>query len=234
MAMSENALAENDRVAGLLHAQSMAADLFAETERSLIRPGTTELQLSKAIHQLAAERFGVTTHWHKRIVRAGPNTLRPYREDPPNLTIQPDDILFLDFGPVFEAWEADFGRTYVLGNDALKQRLRDDLEPAFQAAKAHFKANPYITGAELYRFAGRLAEAAGWQFGGTIAGHLVGEFPHESIPGNRVLQNIMPGNNKPLESIDSRGNRRHWILEIHLIDREREIGGFYEDLLTIG
>jgi Xaa-Pro dipeptidase len=26
-----------------------------------------------------------------------------------------DDIVFADFGPVFEGWEADFGRTWVIG-----------------------------------------------------------------------------------------------------------------------
>jgi hypothetical protein len=61
----------------------------------------------------------------------------------------------------------------------------------------------------------------------------VGEFPHESIPGARVMKNIMPGNDAPLESVDSQDRRRHWILEIHLIDRARQIGGFYEELLTV-
>jgi Xaa-Pro aminopeptidase len=231
--MADTILTENDRAAALRHAQRMAAALFDEAERTLIRSGITEQQLSNDIHALAAERFGVEAHWHKRVVRAGPNTLRPYREDPPDLTIQPDDILFLDFGPIFEAWEADFGRTYVLGDDPVKHRLRGDLEPIFRAAKAHFLANPQITGAELYDFAASLAKEAGWHFGGEIAGHLVGEFPHERIPGNRVWQNIMPGNTRPLESVDSFGRRRHWILEIHLVDRVREIGGFYEELLTV-
>jgi Xaa-Pro aminopeptidase len=176
----------------------------------------------------------VKAHWHKRIVRAGPNTLRPYREDPPDLMIQPDDILFLDFGPVFEDWEADFGRTYVLGDDPAKHRLVHDLESIFRATKAHFLAHPRITGAELYEDAASRAKQAGWDFGGEIAGHLVGEFPHERIPGHRVWQNIMPGNTVPLEGLDTQGRRRHWILEIHLIDRARDIGGFYEELLTIG
>jgi Xaa-Pro aminopeptidase len=231
--MAETALTEEDRVAALRHAQHMAAALFEESERSLVRPGITELRLSNDIHALAAERFGVAAHWHKRVVRAGPNTLRPYRDDPPDLTIQPDDILFLDFGPIFEDWEADFGRTYVLGDDPVKHRLRDDLKPIFQAAKAHFLAHPLITGAELYDVACTLAQQAGWRFGGSIAGHLVGEFPHERIPGDRVWQNIMPGNTTKLESLDSRGRRRHWILEIHMVDPVRQIGGFYEELLTI-
>jgi hypothetical protein len=33
-------------------------------------------------------------------------------------------------------------------------------------------------------------------------------------------------------SVDSHGHDRHWILEIHFVDRDREIGGFYEQLLT--
>jgi hypothetical protein len=31
----------------------------------------------------------------------------------------------------------------------------------------------------------------------------------------------------------SGGRRRHWILEIHFVDRVREIGGFFEELLTV-
>jgi hypothetical protein len=34
--------------------------------------------------------------------------------------------------------------------------------------------------------------------------------------------------------LDKEGMKRHWILEIHLVDRQREIGGFMEQLLTIG
>ena len=31
---------------------------------------------------------------------------------------------------------------------------------------------------------------------------------------------------------DKNGNKREWILEIHFIDKEKEIGGFFEQLLT--
>ena len=226
-------LSDDDRAAGLLDAQNKAAALFAEAARTLVRPGVTERALSREVHALAADMFGVKAHWHKRVVRAGANTLQPYNQSPPDLTLQEDDILFLDLGPVFEAWEADFGRTYVLGGDPVKQRLRDDLEPIFAKTKAHFQANPDITGKELYDVACRLAEGAGWQFGGSIAGHLVGEFPHERAPGAKVASHIAPGNSGPINGLDSAGCKRHWILEIHLVDRAREIGGFYEELLTV-
>jgi hypothetical protein len=32
--------------------------------------------------------------------------------------------LFFDFGPIFEDWEADFGRTFVIGNDPIKHKLK--------------------------------------------------------------------------------------------------------------
>jgi Xaa-Pro dipeptidase len=36
-----------------------------------------------------------------------------------------------------------------------------------------------------------------------------------------------------MRSLDENGAQRHWILEIHFVDRERQIGGFYEELLTV-
>ena len=233
MALDTIIFDEEARAAGLLSAQNSALALFHEAERSLIRPGVTERALSREIHALAAEMFGVKAHWHKRVVRSGPNTLMPYDKSPPDLTIQEDDILFLDLGPVFEAWEADFGRTYVLGSDPAKLRLRDDLEVTFETAKAHYDSNPDITSAELYAFAHKLADEAGWEFGGSGAGHLVGEFPHERSPGAKLASYIAPGNPARLNDPYPSGQTRHWILAIHLVDRTRQIGGFYEQLLTV-
>ncbi|KAK5636285.1 hypothetical protein RRF57_011997 [Xylaria bambusicola] len=102
---------EKQRVVSLVDAQTKALRLFDEIATDLIRPGVSEKELSKEIHELGARRHGIQTHWHKRVVRSGPNTLQPYNENPPDRIIGADDILFVDLGPVFEAWEADFGRT---------------------------------------------------------------------------------------------------------------------------
>jgi hypothetical protein len=32
---------------------------------------------------------------------------------------------------------------------------------------------------------------------------------------------------------DASGRKRHWVFEIHFVDRAQEIGGSYEELLTI-
>jgi Xaa-Pro dipeptidase len=177
--------------------------------------------------------FGISRYWHKRIVRVGRNTLAPYDENPPDLTVAEDDIIFLDFGPVFEEWEADFGRTYVVGNDPLKHKLRADIEQAFAEGKKYFHQHPDITAAELYQHANDLARQAGWEYGGPIAGHLIGVFPHEKIANDKVTLYVHPKNHNRMNIPDESGRKRHWIFEIHFVDRTRQIGGFYEELLTI-
>jgi Xaa-Pro dipeptidase len=225
----------DDRAAELRNAQSKAEDLFREIEaRGLIHAGIPESELNDRIFALAEKMYGIRTYWHKRIVRAGTNTLLPYAENPPDLTIQADDILFLDLGPVFENWEADFGRTFVLGSDPKKHKLREDVGRAFAAGKRHFNESPDIIASEIFEYVHSLAGQFGWQFGGPIAGHLIDQFPHERIPDDKVTLYVHPDSNTPMRSLDEQGRRRHWILEIHFVDRELQIGAFYEELLTVG
>jgi Xaa-Pro dipeptidase len=230
MHQSEEAVAT-----ALLDAQRKAQALFDEVEaRKLIRPGVAETEINESIFTLAQQMYGISRYWHKRIVRAGRNTLAPYDENPPDLTVGDDDIAFLDLGPVFEEWEADFGRTYVVGNDPQKRKLCRDIEEGFARGKQYFEQNPEITAAELYGFAQRLAEEAAWEYGGPIAGHLIGVFPHEKIAGDKISLYVHPENHIRMRTPDAAGRNRHWILEIHFVDRAQGIGGFYEELLTVG
>jgi Xaa-Pro dipeptidase len=225
---------EEQRVTDLRNAQSKAERLFREIEhRGLIRSGISESRLNADIYELAKEMYGITTYWHKRIVRAGRNTLAPYAENPPDLMIEQDDILFLDLGPVFEDWEADFGRTFVVGSDPQKLKLRDDVGRAFAEGKRHFEQTPDITASQFFAYVVSLAHKSGWEFGGSIAGHLIGQFPHERIAGDKVTLYVHPDSHLPMRSLNETGQKRHWILEIHFVDRESEIGGFFEELLTI-
>jgi Xaa-Pro dipeptidase len=230
MEQSEKALA-----AGLLDAQAKAQALFAEVKtRGLIRTGVKETEINEGVYTLAEQMYGISRYWHKRIVRAGPNTLAPYDENPPDLTVAEDDVVFLDLGPVFEDWEADFGRSYVVGSDPVKRKLCRDIEEGFASGKRYFHEHPEITAAELYTYATQLAQEAGWEYGGPIAGHLIGVFPHEKIAGDKVTLYVHPQNPNRMRVPDAAGRERHWIFEIHFVDRARQIGGFYEELLTIG
>jgi Xaa-Pro dipeptidase len=223
-----------DEVAqSLLAAQHRAEALFAEVlENGLIKPGKLESELTDDIHALAQARFGVRRHWHKRVVRAGPNTMLTYYDEPPDRRIAEDDIVYLNFGPVFNAWEADFGRTYALGSDPVKHRLIGDLASAFHRGKMLYQDMPSLTAGQLYDFVVAEASQYGWEFGGPTAGHLIGHFPHEHSPDPKRFS-IRHGNSVSLREPDDQGAPRHWILEIHFIDRQRQIGGFYEQLLTV-
>jgi hypothetical protein len=66
-----------------------------------------------------------------------------------------------------------------------------------------------------------------------MAGHLIGQFPHERIPNDKISLYIHPENHMLIRSQSSDGLTRHWILEIHFVDRQRQIGAFFEELLTI-
>jgi Xaa-Pro dipeptidase len=218
----------------LLAAQIKAEALFAEVvDRGLVSAGKLESELTEDIYALARSRFGVSRHWHKRIARAGPNTLLTYYDESTDRRINDDDIVYLDFGPVFESWEADFGRTYVVGSDPHKHRLVGDLARAFARGKNFYRQSPNLTAGELYDYVADLAPEYGWKFGARTAGHLIGHFPHETKPQDPDHLRIRHGNSVSLREPDANGQPRHWILEIHFVDRARKIGGFFEELLTV-
>jgi Xaa-Pro aminopeptidase len=217
----------------LLWAENLAIQLFKAVEdRNLIIAGKSERQLNTEVFKLAHELFGVEKHWHKRIVRSGSNTLSPYNENPPDLVIQQDDIVFFDFGPIIGDWEADLGRTYVIGNDPRKIKLKQDIEKAWHETKQWFDSKTELKASDLFQFSVQKANEYGWEFGGELAGHLIGEFPHERLePGNYELY-VHPDNHNDMFLPGENGIKRHWILEIHFVDRENKIGGFFEQLLT--
>ncbi len=224
----------NDKREKLIKAEEKALQLFnAIEEGGLICSGISENELNTRIFKLAKELLGIEKYWHKRIVRAGKNTLLPYHENPPNLILQEDEILFLDFGPIFEEWEADFGRTFVIGNNPDKIKLRDDVEKAWHETQHWVTNKTQLTGSELYFYACGLAKKYGWEFGGEIAGHLIGKFPHENIRTEIFDNYIRPENETNIFELEENGTRREWILEIYFVDRKKEIGGFFEQLLHL-
>lgn len=219
----------------LFLAEQKAKALFDIVEqRGLIVSGKTESQLCDEIVQIAKEEFGVTQHWGKKIVRTGINTLQPYMGDAPDLLIQEDAILFFDFHPVFEGWEADLGRTYVLGNDPLKQKIKQDVESAWHEGNAWYSKQTQLTGAEFFNYATELAKRYGYEFGNAIAGHIIGQYPHEQPDDpNDLCLDVHPDNFTDILQLDKHGNPRHWILELHFVDRKNNIGAFFEQLLIV-
>ncbi len=225
----------NQTTQQLMLAEQQAKDLFDTVEkRGFITPGKSESQLIEEIAQIARVEFGIEKYWHKKIVRAGINTLQPFSGNPPDRVIQNDDIVVLDFGPIFNGFEADLGRTYIVGNDPLKLQLIKDVRAAWYEAKEWYMQQTSLTGAEFFNYIIDLTKRYGYDFGNEIAGHIVGPFPHEQPddPTDLCLD-IHPGNHSSILLSDKHGNRRHWILEIQFVDRVNNIGGFFEQLLNL-
>ena len=218
----------------LILAEHKAKDLFnTVAARGLIIAGKSEAALCDEIVQIAREDFGIENHWHKKIVRTGINTLQPFIANPPDLVIQKDDIVFFDFHPIYQGWEADLGRTYVLGNDPLKLKIKKHIEAAWHEANAwYFKQNS-LTGAAFFNYVTDLTKRYGYAFGNAIAGHIINYYPHEQPddPADLCLD-VHPDNHTDILQLDKHGNKRHWILELHFVDRVNNIGAFFEQLLT--
>ena len=217
----------------LLNAEIIAIRLFETVEKNnLIIAGKSEEQLASEVSDLALEKFAIKDHWHKKIVRTGVNTLATYNENPPNKIIQEDDILFIDFGPIVEGYEADLGRTYVIGNNADKLKLKNDVEKAWYEIQGWFQMKTYLKASVLFQYVVEKAKEYGWTFGGEIAGHIVGEFPHEQpLDPKSPELDIHPENHTDMFLLDANGDKRHWILELQFIDKEKGIGGYFEQLL---
>ncbi|MES2495650.1 MAG: M24 family metallopeptidase [Pseudomonadota bacterium] len=223
---------DDDRLAALILAEKQAFGLLDAIEAAgVIRAGRTELEIERDIYDIAARDFGVTAHWHDRVVRAGINALCIAGQPAPDRTVETDDIVFLDLGPVFGDWEADVGRSYVVGKDPERHRLVADLDIVFDAVKRRFDADEDMTGAGLYAAAVEESEARGWRYGGKIAGHLVGKFPYGRSPVGKDGGRANPANTHRMRDPDLHGQARRWILEIHLVSPDGTFGGFSERLL---
>lgn len=219
--------------AKLLYAQNTSLQLFETAiSKGLVVAGKTESQLAAEITELALEKFGIQEHWHKKIVRSGPNTLAIYRDNPPDRIIQADDILFIDFGPIVEGYEADTGRTYVLGNDPLKHKQKKDVEEAWYSIQRWCRDKTTLKASELFHFAVQKAHQYGWEFSGDIAGHIIGKYPHEQPEDPKSWElDIHPDNDNDIFMTDANGSKRHWVLELQFTDRGKQTGSYFEQLL---
>jgi Xaa-Pro aminopeptidase len=217
----------------LINAQNISIQFFKTIEESnLIIAGKSEEQLNAEICELALKDFGIKEHWHKKIVRTGKNTLAAYPDNPPDRVIDKDDILFIDLGPIVRGYEADIGRTYVVGDNPQKLKLKRDVEKAWYEIQEWYRQQTRLKASELFQYVVEKAKEFGWEFGGQIAGHIIGRYPHEQPVDPESLElDVHPDNHNDMFLPDANGDKRHWILELQFIDRENEMGGYFEQLL---
>lgn len=217
----------------LLQAERLTLQLFEAVEKSnLIVAGKTESQLCLEVCDIASRQFRINEHWHKKIVRAGKNSICIYPDNPPEEIIQTNDTVILDFGPIVEGYEADLGRTYILGENARLLKMKQDVEKAWYQTQEWYHRQNSLKASTLFQYVVDKASEFGWSFGGEIAGHIVGKYPHEQPADPASLElDIHPSNHNDLFLTDARGEQRHWILELLFIDKQNERGAYFEQLL---
>ena len=185
----------------------------------MVKPGMVEADAKKLLKEVLVD-YKSDKIWHPPQVRFGVNTVLPFAK--PQITdhvLADDDLFFLDIGPVFNGYESDIGETFQIGSNPATSKLISDSKSIFNKVKKHWQETG-VNGEELYQFAAALAEASGWKLAlEGASGHRISEFPHAAHYRGK------------LKSFDLVPTPSRWILEIHLIDPERKIGAFYEDVL---
>lgn len=184
-----------------------------------IKPGMTEAEATEIYKNLQTQS-GAEKYWHPPKIRFGKNTLCAFRDaSDPDVRLQQDDIFFLDLGPIYDGYEGDCGQTFTLGKNPEGEKIIHAGEEIFKAVSERFKTTGE-SGMELYAYAEKLADEAGYNLVGEGAnGHRVSDFPHAiHYRGN-------------LRSFDQHPTAQRWILEIQLRHRTQPFGTFYEDIL---
>ncbi len=167
------------------------------------------------------KQMGSGRNWHKAHVRFGVNTLQTFADTSlPGVRLQPDDIFFLDLGPVWEGYEGDAGATYTVGSDAEMIRCAADARTLFGKVRDRWQQTGE-SGKALYQYAVESARERGWEFiTRGASGHRIADFPHALYYRGS------------LKAVDFCPAAARWILEIQLKHPTRTFGAFYEDVLS--
>jgi Xaa-Pro aminopeptidase len=183
-----------------------------------VAPGMSEEEgLELARRTLRAHGF--ERDWVEPYLRFGRNTLKKYAEPAdPGVLLAPDDVWFIDVGPLWRNHECDYAESFAVGADPERHRIVRDVRAIFDRTSRHWR-EAHATGVGLYRFAAAQAELLGWQLDPEMAGHRLGEYPHAAFHDG-LLGNA--------EFTPSPGL---WMLEIQLRHPDRPYSAFFEDLL---
>jgi methionine aminopeptidase len=198
-------------------ARDVARELTYELS-SLIRPGMREEDAILLYRELC-KKYPVEKQWHPPKIRFGPNTICNFKDNSLPYILKEEDLFFIDIGPVIEGHEADYGETFVLGDQYDHKLIANTAKKLFEETTMEWARNKR-TGTGLYEFAKNRADEAGFYLNLGSDGHRIGDFPHHlffrgGLP--ECEEQIIPN---------------AWILEIHLWMPDRSYGAFFEDILT--
>ncbi|MEO5667179.1 MAG: M24 family metallopeptidase [Bdellovibrionota bacterium] len=192
--------------------------MLIEDFASHIRPGMLESE-AKIIGKEILVKEGISQSWHAPQVRFGSHTLKSFGEPvSEDLRLGDNDIFFLDLGLVWNGYEADAGRTFVVGSDVEHLKCRDDARRIFEEVATHWSNNK-VSGVALYDFAIKSARSRGWILNLDLNGHRLGDFPHALV------------HKGSLQDFAEVPSPKRWVLEIQIRHPSKSFGAFFEDLL---
>lgn len=207
---------------------SFELDKFLEARRLTMQAvdivsGSIEIGMQEAdgldLIDTTLKKLGADKKWHPNKFRIGCNTQKSFRDiSEPNIKLQENDIYFIDIGPVWDNHEGDFGNTFTVGENSEHQEISDAARQIFDKT-ARFWKEKNKSGKELYDFASLSAKSFGYELNDRMKGHRIGDFPHHLFYKGGLID------------IDETPCNNLWILEIHIVSSEKNIGAFYEDIL---
>jgi methionyl aminopeptidase len=101
--------------------------------------------------------------WHHLVTRLGPNTNKGFMAlSEAGVVLQPNDIFFIDIGPIYGDTEGDAGETFVVGDDPEHHKARADVREIWEEVRAMWLSTG-ATGHELYDFAQEASSQRGWR-----------------------------------------------------------------------
>lgn len=172
------------------------------------------LILEEELRGLSCERC-----WHPHKIRFGSNTLKSFSEkSDESIRLQDNDIFFIDIGPNWNLHETDFGQTYAIGANPEHHKIAETSRELFLLTQKQWKEEK-LSGKDLYDFLKFETEKRNYLLNMNSDGHRLGDFPHALFFKGSLIEI----EETPLPYV--------WILEVHIMNREKTYGAFYEDIL---
>jgi Xaa-Pro aminopeptidase len=169
-------------VARIREAIRITSEMFDKLT-AYLRPGLTEREISDFLHRQLDE-YGLESAWDYNycpIVSAGPDS--PWGHvGPTDITLEPGNLLHIDFGVKYQGYCSDMQRTWYLlrpGESAAPepcQRFFDIVDNAIQEGAAALR--PGVSGREVDAVAREVFAEQGltWDF---AFGHQMGRYCHD-------------------------------------------------------
>lgn len=208
--------------------ESFQLEMYLEARvltKKLVRDYATKIQIGMSEEEIKKElnllfqKQGLEKYWHPTKVRIGRNTIKSFKEiSESSIFLKGDDIFFIDMGPVFNQHEADYGETFVLGNNPDYLRIQKSVKEIFDDVSLYWKKHR-CSGQKLYQYAEEITQKKGYLFHPKMKGHRLGDFPHALVYRGSLEE--APFIKKGLL----------WVLEILIQDSSQQFGAFYEDII---